>query len=83
MLTGQQSEGPSETEILQAPEGEQNAVRQYQAKYNKFKREAEAVLNSEPLPMGHRETVRKYFEAIRPNNETEAEMAMETSATDE
>ena len=83
MLTGQQSEGPSETEILQAPEGEQNAVRQYQAKYNKFKREAEAVLNAEPLPMGHRETVRKYFEAIRPNNETEAEMAMEASATDE
>jgi len=33
--------------------------------------------------MGHRETVRKYFEAIRPNNETEAEMAMEASATDE
>ena len=71
-LTGQQSEGESETEILQAPEGEQNAIRQYTAKYNKFKREAEAVLNSEPLPMGHRETVRKYFEAIRPSNDTDA-----------
>ena len=70
-LTGSQSEGPSETEILQAPEGEQQAVRQYAAKYDKFKREAEAVLNSEPLPMGHRETVRTYFEAIRPNAESE------------
>ncbi|MFK8112799.1 MAG: hypothetical protein AB8B91_11385 [Rubripirellula sp.] len=76
-LTGVQGEGASETEILQAPEGEQRAARQFAAKYDKFKREAEAVLNSEPLPMGHRETVRTYFEAIRPNNDTEAEMGKE------
>lgn len=68
-LTGQHADGPSETEITQAPEGEQQAARQFAAKYEKFQREAEAVLNSEPLPMGHRETVRKYFESIRPNNE--------------
>lgn len=68
-LTGQHSDGPSETEITQAPEGEQQAARQFAAKYKKFQKEAEAVLNSEPLPMGHRETVRKYFESIRPNNE--------------
>ena len=68
-LTGVQGDGPSETEIMQAPEGEQQAVRQYAAKYKKFKREAEAVLNSEPLPMGHRETVRTYFESIRPDND--------------
>ena len=28
-----------------------------------------AVLDSEPLPLGHRETVQKYFESIRPSNE--------------
>ncbi len=76
-LSGQHSDGPSETEITQAPEGEQQAARKFAAKYKKFQREAEAVLNSEPLPMGHRETVRKYFESIRPSNEeaaaTEAE----------
>jgi hypothetical protein len=71
-LTGTQGEGPSETEILQAPEGQQQAARQYAARYNKFRREAEAVLNSEPLPMSHRETVRTYFEAIRPSYETDA-----------
>ena len=70
-LTGVQGEGPSETEILQAPEGEQQAARQYAARYSKFRREAEAVLNTEPLPMGHRETVRTYFEAIRPSSETD------------
>jgi len=70
-LTGTQGDGPSETEILQAPEGEQEAVRQYAKKYKQFRREAEAVLDSEPLPMGHRETVRTYFEAIRPSNESD------------
>ena len=54
---------------MQAPEGEQDAIRQYAAKYDKFRREAEAVLSSEPLPMGHRETVRTYFQAIRPGND--------------
>ena len=72
-LSGVQGAGPSETEILQAPEGEQEAIRQFAKKYNKFKREAESVLDSEPLPMGHRETVRAYFEAIRPSNETSTE----------
>ncbi|MEM9366866.1 MAG: hypothetical protein AAGD07_12805 [Planctomycetota bacterium] len=67
-LTGVQGEGPSETEIMQAPEGEQEAFRKYATKYDQFRREAEAVLNSEPLPMGHRETVRTYFEAIRPDS---------------
>lgn len=68
-LDGAQGEGPSETEIIQAPEGEQQAARQFAAKYRKFQREAEAVLNSEPLPMGHRETVRNYFESIRPSSD--------------
>ena len=76
-VSSTQSQGPSETEILQSPEGEQNAARLYAAKYDKFKREAEAVLNSEPLPMGHRETVRSYFEAIRPSNSVLREMSAE------
>lgn len=65
-LTGVKGEGPSESEILQAPEGEQDAARQYANRYQKFRSQAEAVLDSEPLPLGHRETVRHYFETIRP-----------------
>ncbi|QEG01719.1 hypothetical protein Mal15_57980 [Stieleria maiorica] len=79
-LTGVQGEGASETEITQAPEGEQNAVRAYAGKYNDFRRQAEAVLDSEPLPMGVRETVRTYFEAIRPNSEEAAATAEATSS---
>ena len=71
-LTGMQGEGPSETEIIQSPEGEQEAARKFAGKYKDFRREAEAVLDSEPLPMGVRETVRTYFESIRPNSEEAA-----------
>lgn len=65
-LTGQQGDGPSESEVIEAPEGEQAAARMYASKYQKFRNQAEAVLDSEPLPLGHRETVRQYFENIRP-----------------
>lgn len=67
-ITGIQGDGPSESEILQAPEGEQDAARQFAKRYQKFRNEAEAVLDREPLPLGHRETVRTYFENIRPKN---------------
>jgi hypothetical protein len=29
---------------------------------------SEAVLDSEPIPLGHRQTIRRYFELIRPQN---------------
>jgi rubrerythrin len=67
---------------VRPPEGEQQAIRQYTAMYNKFKREAEAVLDSLPLPMGHRETVRAYFEAIRPSSEMLSEQAEPSEPTE-
>lgn len=70
-LSGAQGDGPSESETIEAPEGEQDAVRQFAKRYQKFRSEAEAVLDSEPLPLGHRETVRQYFENIRPQNDAE------------
>ncbi len=69
-LSGVQGEGPSESEVIEAPEGEQSAARAYAQRYQKFRSEAEAVLDSEPLPLGHRDTVRRYFENIRPDNGT-------------
>ena len=59
--------GDSETELLQSPEAQQGAARGYTAKYQDYRRQAEAVLQSEPLPQSHRQTVRAYFEAIRPD----------------
>ncbi len=67
-ITGVQGEGSSERETTQSPEGEQDAARSYKAKYTEFRKQMEEVIDSEPLPLGHRETVRKYFESIRPAN---------------
>lgn len=71
-VTGQQGDGPSEREILSTTEAKQLATRGYKERYKEFRKQAEAVLESEPLPLGHRQTVRQYFENIRPTqNEME------------
>lgn len=71
-LTGTPGEGPSEAETTHSAEGRQQASRQYKDVYQKYRRMSEAVLDSEPIPLGHRQTIRKYFELIRPTG-TEAE----------
>ncbi len=67
-LTGVAGEGPSERETLSTPEARQDAARSYQEKYAEYRKQVEEVLDSEPLPLGHRQTVRTYFESIRPEN---------------
>lgn len=67
-ITGAAGEGPSEKEVMHSPEGRQTATRNYSKSYQKFKKMTEAVLDSEPLPLGHRRTIRTYFEGIRPQN---------------
>ncbi len=67
-ITGVHGDGPSEREISFSPEGRELATREYEQKYNEFRKMTEAVLDSEPLPLGHRQTVRRYFESIRPQN---------------
>jgi hypothetical protein len=67
-LTGRQSdEGEIEIETTHSPEGKQQAQRDYRATYDKYRKISEAVLDSEPIPLGHRQTIRRYFEAIRPS----------------
>lgn len=66
-LTGKQSdEGDVEVETTHSPEGKQQAQREYRANYDKYRKISEAVLESEPIPLGHRQTIRRYFESIRP-----------------
>jgi hypothetical protein len=65
-IRGVQGEGPSEREVSHSAEGRDQASREYREKYREFRKITEAVLESEPLPLGHRQTIRKYFESIRP-----------------
>ena len=76
-ITGKQSdEGDIEVETTHSPEGTQDAQRGYRENYAKYKKISESVLENEPIPLGHRQTIRRYFEAIRPNDaETDAVQA--------
>ena len=68
-LTGQQSaDGEVETETTHTPEASQQAQREYRENFAKYKKLTEAVLENEPIPLGHRQTIRKYFESIRPSD---------------
>ncbi|MDB5385165.1 MAG: hypothetical protein JWM11_811 [Planctomycetaceae bacterium] len=68
-ITGKQSaEGETEVETTHSPEGTQQAERSYRENYAKYKKISESVLDSEPIPLGHRQTIRRYFGSIRPND---------------
>jgi hypothetical protein len=71
-IKGEMGEGESETETTHMPEGRQAAARAYREQYQKYRRLTEAALDAEPIPLGHRQTIRRYFELIRPQgDETE------------
>jgi hypothetical protein len=78
-VKGEMGEGASETETTHMPEGRQAAARAYREQYQKYRRMTEAALDSEPIPLGQRQTIRRYFELIRPDND-EADKA-EPAAT--
>jgi hypothetical protein len=67
-ITGTPGEGPSDVETTASPEARQQARRGYKDVYKKYRRMSDAVLDSEPIPLGHRQTIRRYFELIRPQN---------------
>ena len=53
-------------ETTHSPEGRQQAARATKESYQKYKKMSEEVLDTEPIPLGHRQAIRKYFELIRP-----------------
>lgn len=69
--TGEQGDGPSEFETTSSPEGQESARRGYREAYGKYKKLSDAVLESEPIPLGQRQLIRNYFELIRPDREAE------------
>lgn len=82
-ITGQDSgQGEVDVETEEGTAQEQESVRQYRAKADQYEAMAESVLNSEAIPLGHRQTIRKYFESIRPQGD-EGQVTSEESATSE
>ena len=66
-LKGQDSgKGDVDIETSESPEQEQQVVREYRQKSQEYEAMSESVLSSESIPLGQRQTIRKYFESIRP-----------------
>ena len=67
-LTGALTEeGDTLTEMVDSQEmTASQAQRLYQEQFQQYRQLSEVVLDSEPIPMGQRQVIRKYFEAIRP-----------------
>ena len=73
-IKGKESDqGDVDVETISSEEQSQEAVRQYRKQADKYEQLSESVLSSEPIPLGHRQTIRRYFELIRPQgDETDA-----------
>jgi hypothetical protein len=68
-VSGMVGEGPSRRDLIRSDQGRpERSVRPYRNVYPEFRQQAEDVLLHEPLPLGHRQLIRQYFEAIRPSS---------------
>jgi hypothetical protein len=66
-LKGENSgEGESQTETLPGEREEQTAEREYRQNLERYESLQESSLDSEPLPPGQKQTIRRYFQLIRP-----------------
>ncbi len=68
-ITGIHGTGPSEMETTDSIEKSDGVTtRAYKDVYREFQKISEAVLESEPIPLGQRQMIRTYFERIRPKD---------------
>ena len=73
-------QGDSDVETITTPEAEEQAKRGLKEVYQKYRKLSDAVLESEDIPLGHRQTIRRYFESIRPSAD---DAAVESAAKKE
>jgi hypothetical protein len=82
-LKGQDSgQGEIDVETEEAEAQEQHAVREYRKNVDKYKAMSESVLESESIPLGQRQTIRRYFESIRPQEGEQQEVDKMTAPAD-
>ena len=78
-IKGQESDsGDIDVETIESAEQQQEAVREYRKQAKKYEQISESVLSEEAIPLGHRQTIRRYFEMIRPSGEETDAVKAET-----
>lgn len=74
-LSGENSgTGEAETEKSQGEQQEQVAEREYRQNVEKFEALSETALESELIPPGQKQLIRRYFQLIRPSSEPGSEV---------
>ena len=74
-VSGLLGEGHSEFETEVSPDGRQQALRQYRKVYARYRKQGEAAMTEEAIPLAHRQTIKRYFELIHPDRlEPEAQL---------
>jgi hypothetical protein len=67
-ISGILGEGFSEIETeISSEHGDEKSSRSFAKKYREYSKQAESILESEPIPLEQRQVIRRYFESIRPN----------------
>lgn len=66
-LSGQPGEGDSDIETQRVTGASQSADTPYREVYARYHRIREQALAEEPLPLGHRQAIKRYFEQIHPD----------------
>lgn len=80
-LTGQDTgQGDVDKETMTGEMEEQESVRQYREKSGQYEALSESALESESIPLGQRQTIRRYFELIRPQGSEADAVQEETRA---
>jgi len=78
-IKGQEGDsGEIDVETIESEEQKQEAVREYRKQAKKYEQLSESVLAEEAIPLGHRQTIRRYFEMIRPSGEETDAVKAET-----
>ena len=78
-IKGQEgNSGEVDVETIESAEQKQEAVREYRKQAKKYEQLSESVLAEEAIPLGHRQTIRRYFEMIRPSGEETDTVKAET-----
>lgn len=76
-LQGQEGDqGDVDSETSHSPERREQARRGYRERFEQSQKLNDSVLDNEPIPLGHRQTIRRYFELIRPQ-QTEVDKVKE------
>lgn len=66
-LTGMVGEGDTELDTVETHGSEVEIQTELGRSFRPYQDAMETTLNSETIPLGHRTTIRRYFEAIRPS----------------